>query len=67
MACPVCQSIDFYLKDPVDQFEIYEFKCRNGKIEYADEEAEAEAPTISEDPEIYCKRCSWHGKITHVE
>ncbi|MGD9248669.1 MAG: hypothetical protein PVI60_11960 [Desulfobacteraceae bacterium] len=67
MACPVCQSIDFYLKDPVDQFEIYEFKCRNGKIEYTDEETEAEAPTISEDPEIYCKRCSWHGKITHVE
>lgn len=66
MACPICQSNHFYVKDPEDEFEIYEFKCQDGQIQYEDEETEAEAPEMSEDPEIYCQRCAWHGKIEKV-
>ncbi len=67
MACPICQSKRFYLKDPEDDYEIFEFKCEKGRIQFNDEEDATQAPKLSEDPEIYCQRCAWHGKIAGVE
>lgn len=63
MACPICQSNHFYVKDPEDEFEIYECKCQDGQIQYEDDDAEDDAPKMSDNPEIYCQRCAWHGKI----
>ena len=68
MACPICKSNDFYTKDPEDEYEIYEFKCENGRIQYEEDEAEERAPQLSSDSsEVYCQRCAWHGKISAVK
>lgn len=67
MACPICQSKDFYTKNPSDEYDIFEFTCQNGRIEYEDEESEEDAPKMDENPEIFCQRCAWHGKISAVE
>lgn len=67
MACPICKSHAFYTKNPDDDYDTYEFTYENGRIQYEDDDAEADAPKMSENPEIYCQRCSWHGKISGVE
>jgi len=66
MACPVCQCDHFYVKDPTDEFEIYEFTLKNGRIQYEDDSAAAKAPDKDETPEIFCQRCTWHGKISKI-
>lgn len=67
MACPICQSNSFYTKNPDDEFDVFEFTCKDGAVTYDEEDAEDEAPPMSKDPEIYCQRCAWHGKITKVK
>ena len=67
MACPVCKSNDFYTKNPDDDYDIFEFKYEQGQVQYEDDDAESEAPPMSENPEIYCQRCAWHGKISGVD
>ena len=32
MKCPVCGCIKFYVKDPADEYETYEFECNDGVI-----------------------------------
>ncbi len=64
MACPICKSKQFYVKDPDDAYEYYEFEYQGGQVQFSDPEAANEAPEISDDQEIYCQRCSWHGKIS---
>lgn len=66
MPCPICQSNRFYVKDPSDPFEIYGFKYQEGNINFDDAASETEAPTVDSDQEIYCQRCSWHGKVHSV-
>jgi hypothetical protein len=62
MACPICKSDQFYVKDPDDEYEIYEFEWRDGTIEFTDDDAEIEADDIDGRREIFCQRCAWHGK-----
>ncbi len=66
MACPICKSDKFYVKDPSDPFETFEFKCLEGQIEFADTDIEAQAPPVSGDQEIYCQHCAWHGKVRSI-
>lgn len=61
--CPLCSSHSFYVKDPEDVYEVYEFDVENDEIVFALEENASEAPAIQEDTETYCTRCSWHGKF----
>jgi hypothetical protein len=67
MACPICKSNDFYSKNPDDDYDVFEFTFENGQIQYEHEDAESDAPRMSENPEIYCQRCAWHGKISGVQ
>ena len=30
--CPVCGCKKFYVKNPDDEYDIYEFKCKEGEI-----------------------------------
>ena len=53
MACPICKSIDFYTKNPDDDYDIFEFKYEKGLIQYEDDDAESDAPQMDENPEIY--------------
>ena len=58
MACPICKSDHFFVKDPDDEFEIVEFEYKHGEIRFTEDGDE----DIGEKREIYCQRCSWHGK-----
>lgn len=67
MACPICKSDQFYVKDPEDQFETYEFQIRSGDIDFEDPEDQAAASQLAATNEIFCSRCSWHGLKKQVE
>ena len=67
MACPVCKSTHFYVKDPEDAFETYEFENRPDGVQFTDPETSAHAPRIEKDSEIYCQRCSWHGSKSKAD
>ena len=41
MECPYCSSRNFYLKNPDDEYETYEFDFREGKVVFLEKE---EAP-----------------------
>ena len=66
MACPICKSHQFYVKDPSDEYEIYEFECRDGQIRFAEPETDGGMTVIGEDQEIFCQSCAWHGKKSTV-
>lgn len=56
MKCPVCGSTKFFLKDPADDYETYEFAVENGQPVFP-----AEPQDLQPDTESFCQRCSWHG------
>ncbi len=37
MKCPVCGSQKFFLKDPADEYETYEFELKDGQAKFAAE------------------------------
>lgn len=61
--CPYCGSQSFYVKDPQDQYEIYEFDLKCGKVQFKPGEEDFQLPAIGDDTETYCGVCSWHGKF----
>jgi hypothetical protein len=63
MACPICKSGEFLVKDPDNSFDFWEFDLLDGQISFDDEDAADEAPEMNDDREVFCRRCSWHGKI----
>ena len=34
MECPLCGCVGFYIKDPDDEYETYEFAWRDGNVEF---------------------------------
>ena len=67
IACPICKSGQFYIKDPSDPYEIYEFQLQNGVIQFDDPDSEADLSLAGGEREIFCQRCSWHGKYDSIE
>jgi len=66
--CPYCGSQSFYVKDPQDQYEIFEFDLLDGKVQFRPGEEEAsQPPAIGEETETYCGVCSWHGKFNSLK
>ncbi len=65
MACPICGSMEFYVKDPEDQYEIYEFEVKNGNLNFPQG---SEPPFIKPgvDFEAFCEQCAWHGKASEI-
>lgn len=63
MKCPLCRSVDFYIKDPEDEYETYEFKLKNGQVAFRSEYETAAAPEVQDQTEAFCNKCSWHGKL----
>lgn len=66
MECPICGCQDFYVKDPEDEYETFEFSVAGGRVEFQGAEAGA-APGVQEDTETFCNRCSWHGRINDLK
>lgn len=63
MKCPDCGATRFYVKDPEDQYNIFEFELKEGDTIHFDEEKDSHQIEISEDTETYCDRCAWHDKF----
>ena len=61
--CPFCGCHAFYVKDPDDEYEIYEFECQDGKVVFSSEAEGADLPKIGTDTEINCNKCAWHGEL----
>lgn len=64
MECPLCRCAKFYLKDPDDQFETYEFSWRDGEALF---ECDEELPPFDDNSVAYCDRCAWHGKLGEMK
>jgi hypothetical protein len=62
MACPICGSQSFYVKDPEDAFECIEFDLIDGQVRMDPEDGDV-APRVGDNVETYCGRCAWHGKL----
>ena len=61
--CPLCGSQSFYVQDPEDQFEVYEFDLNKGEVIFDPDTNEAELPEVFEETETYCNKCAWHDKF----
>jgi hypothetical protein len=66
--CPFCGSQSFYIKDPDDQYEIYELDLQEGKVQFRPgEEDTVQPPPINDETETYYGLCSWHGKFNTLK
>lgn len=61
--CPVCGCKQFYVKNPDDEYDIYEFECKEGEICFDPEVDASDAPEVDEGTETYCNDCAWHDKF----
>ena len=61
--CPLCGSQRFYVRDPEDEYEIYEFDLDEGEVVFDPETTEEEVVEIVEETETYCNKCAWHDKF----
>jgi len=65
--CPACQSEAFFLRDPDDEYELFPFEVRDGKITFREREDPQSPPALGEDTRIFCSRCAWKGKKIDLE
>jgi hypothetical protein len=66
MPCPVCGCTEFYLKDPEDEFETYEFELEGAGPAFRSPPESDAALELADDTETFCNRCSWHGKFKEL-
>jgi hypothetical protein len=66
MKCPLCGCQEFYVKNPEDEFEIFEFSVAGGRVEFHETDA-GSAPDVQGDTETSCNRCSWHGRLNDLK
>ena len=64
--CPVCSCVNFYIKDPDDEYETYEFEVRDGRVAFNSEDEASEAPAVEAETETFCNKCSWHGRLKEL-
>jgi len=67
MECPFCGCRSFYVKDPEDAFETYEFELKDGAMIFPENVDEADCPSVCADTETYCGRCAWHGRFSELK
>ena len=67
MKCPFCGCQTFYVKDPEDEYEIYEFGLDSGDVVFSDGLEESECPAIENETLTYCNECAWHGKFRELK
>lgn len=65
--CPVCGCNKFYVKNPEDEYDIYEFECRNGKICFEESIEDDECPEINDSTRTYCNKCAWHDTFEKLK
>ncbi len=65
--CPICGCEEFYVKNPDDEYETYEFQCKDGEVCFNPALDCDAAPAVGDDTESYCNRCSWHDKLKSLK
>jgi hypothetical protein len=65
MKCPTCGSLQFYAKDPEDEFEEVRFSLQGDDV--VPDPAHAEPLTITSQTEAFCERCAWHGRLAELK
>lgn len=66
MACPMCGSKQFYVKDPNDDYDTYAFDLEAAGIVFSEDVDESTCPEVTEETETYCSRCAWHGRFEEL-
>jgi hypothetical protein len=67
MKCPLCGCQNFFVKNPDDEFETYEFSVASGDVHFGADAEAAASPEIQETTETFCNKCSWHGKFQDLK
>ncbi|MGD8992634.1 MAG: hypothetical protein PVI00_14350 [Desulfobacterales bacterium] len=67
MKCPVCGSLNFYVKDPDDEFETCEFELKGEDAVFDSEAAESDCAKVDSDTEVFCEKCSWHDRFQELK
>jgi hypothetical protein len=67
MECPLCGCQEFYLKDPADEFETYEFSVTSGDVRFSADAEGVPVPEVREGTETFCNNCSWHGPFQELK
>ena len=67
MKCPLCGCARFYIKDPEDEYETYEFAWRDGNVEFSADVDLASCPELGDDTEVFCDQCAWHGEAQKLK
>jgi hypothetical protein len=65
--CPFCGCKSFYVKDPDDEYETYEFEMETGGPRFTSDAPEDERPELVQDTHCYCNQCAWHGPLQELE
>jgi hypothetical protein len=67
MACPKCKSEHFYLKDPDDEYEIFEFALEDESPVFREGNRPPFIGNQLGEKEIFCEQCAWHGKFEELK
>lgn len=67
MKCPVCGSLNFFVKDADDEYETIEFELKDATIVYHSETDESGSPDVEADTEVFCEKCAWHDKFQELK
>ena len=65
--CPVCGSLNFFVKDPDDEYETYDFELKGEEVVYHSEAEASGSPDVKVDTEVFCEKCSWHDKFQELK
>ncbi len=65
MACPICGSDRFYVKDPEDEYDTFEFTLVDGNPVFDQGWPDFISPDDREF-QAYCDTCIWHGKFQEL-
>ncbi|MDX1708446.1 MAG: hypothetical protein R3274_07590 [Desulfobacterales bacterium] len=67
MKCPVCGSLSFFVKDPDDEYETYEFELKGEDVVFDPETTDSTSAEVKSDTEVFCDKCSWHDKFGELK
>jgi len=65
MKCPTCGSLQFYAKDPDDEYEEHHFSIRGDQV--VPDAPDTDALSITNQTEAFCERCTWHGRLAELK
>ena len=67
MKCPVCGSLNFFVKDPDNEFETYEFELKGEAVIFNAGVGDSDSAEVKSDTKVFCEKCSWHDKFQELK